>query len=67
MIDLPTHIKPLCYPTQKLYEEWKDCARIANEPCTICEDCSGRYQHMMKIEKKCRPDIWNNHKFGKER
>ena len=64
MIDFPTYIKPLCFPTMKLYVEWKDCARIAQEPCTICDDCSGRYQYLMKIQDKCKPDIWNKHKFG---
>jgi hypothetical protein len=48
----------------KLYVEWKECARIAQEPCTICDDCSGKYQYAMKIQDKCKPDIWNKHKFG---
>ena len=67
VIDFPAYIKPVCFPTMKLYVEWKECARIAQEPCTICDDCSGRYQYLMKIQDKCKPDIWNKHKFGKDR
>ena len=58
--------KPSCYPTIKLYEEWKECARIAQEVCTICDDCTGRYKHLMKIENRCRQDIWEQHFFGRK-
>jgi len=58
--------KPMCFPTQKLYDEWRDCARIANELCTICDDCSGRYKHLMKVENKCRQGIWEQHIFGRK-
>jgi hypothetical protein len=65
---LMDYSKPACFPTVKLYSEWKDCARIAQEACTICDDCTPKYKYEMREVNKCRNGVWGLYKFGtKER
>jgi hypothetical protein len=56
--------KPACFPTIKLFEEWKDLARTAKEPCTICGDCSAKYRYDMKEQGRCNAVNWSQHVFG---
>lgn len=44
---------PSCYPTLKSYSEWRQAARVADEPCTPCDDCTGRYASLMKAQGRC--------------
>lgn len=48
-------MKPACYPTQKLYDDWRRVASLAREECTPCTDCSKKFAYEMRERGKCQP------------
>lgn len=48
-------MKPACFPTQKLYDDWRRVARWANEECTPCTDCNRKFASEMREVGKCEP------------
>ena len=46
---------PACFPSQSDYQAWRDPARIAREPATICDDCTPAYRAQMMAERRCFP------------
>jgi DNA modification methylase len=49
---------PLCFYNRKQYTEWIHLARIGNESCSICDDCTPEYAYKMKQEKRCKKHFW---------
>ena len=64
MIDFPTYIKPLCFPTMKLYEEWKDCETAAKKFKLIANELEPANLDILKIHKAIYDFIiwYNNQK-----
>lgn len=44
---------PDCFRDYTQYSEWLGLARLAKEPCTICEDCLPSYKMKMVTEQRC--------------
>lgn len=38
---------PLCFPSQKMYDDWKALARKAQENSSPCDDCTFAYAESM--------------------
>jgi hypothetical protein len=56
---------PACF-TPVMFAEWKQMARLAREPVTICEDCQ---QHTIEYARivasgRCHQSIWSQRNFG---
>ena len=52
-------IAPDCFHTYEQYAEWLRLARLAKEPCTICEDCGPEYKMKMVAKQRCH-EQWHS-------
>lgn len=52
-------IAPDCFRSYEQYAEWLRLARLAKEPCNICEDCIGSYKIKMVAEQRCH-EQWHS-------
>ena len=52
-------IAPDCFRDYKQYAEWLRLARLAKEPCNICEDCVNSYKIKMVAEQRCH-EQWHS-------
>lgn len=52
-------IAPDCFRSYEQYAEWLRLARMAKEPCNICEDCVSSYKIKMVAEQKCH-EQWHS-------
>lgn len=50
---------PDCFRDYDQYSEWLGLARLAKEPCNICEDCTFDYKLKMLDQKRCH-EQWNS-------
>lgn len=52
-------IAPDCFQSYEQYAEWLRLARLAKEPCTICEDCVSDYKLKMVAKQQCH-ETWHS-------
>jgi hypothetical protein len=52
-------IAPDCFQSYEQYAEWLRLARLAKEPCTICEDCGSEYKLKMVAKQQCHEE-WHS-------
>lgn len=52
-------IAPDCFRSYEQYAEWLRLARLAKEPCNICEDCLSSYKMKMVAEQNCH-EKWHS-------
>lgn len=55
---------PLCFRDRKQYNEWRYLAKLGNEVCSICSDCTSKYEYEMKEQTLCEKHIWSEIKFN---
>ena len=48
--------KPICFNSEREYEEWKALlVRSMEKGVTICDDCTKEYETRMKADGLCKP------------
>ena len=52
-------IAPDCFQSYEQYAEWLRLARLAKEPCNICEDCLSSYKIKMEAKQMCH-EQWHS-------
>ncbi len=52
-------LAPDCFQSYEQYSEWLRLARLAKEPCTICEDCLSSYKIKMVAKQQCH-EQWHS-------
>ena len=58
---------PFCFPSRKIYNEWKELAKTSNEVCSICTDCTAAYRFEMKQQNLCEHHIWSEIMFNQKK
>ena len=56
---------PPCFATSERHSEWLSLARVSQEFCSICDDCTQEHELEMILQGKCYREYWATMKVNR--